>query len=92
MVSRQLQTLEGWIIGISTAPYLVIMFLIYWKFNREGATLLQTISYWGIFCTFLITQRIGIIIDRTDPLGGMAIRFVILIPIYIYALASKREE
>lgn len=67
------------------------MLLIYWRFNREGATLLQTLSYWGIVITFVITQRLGMIVERTDLVGGTAIRFLILVPIYFYAVVSKQE-
>ena len=84
--------MEIWIIGFSTAIYVVVMFFIYWRFNRDGASLVQMLAYWGIICTFLATQRIGMMIDRTDTLKGAAIRALVLFPIYFYIVASKGKE
>lgn len=68
------------------------MVVIYWRFNRDRASLLQTFSYWGIFLVFVVTQRLGMIIERTDFLLGTAIRFLILAPVCIFGAASRNGE
>jgi hypothetical protein len=81
-----------WVTAVLTVISGAVMFAIYWRFNREGASLLQTFSYWGIVLTFIATQRIGMLVDRSDPLAGLAVRLVTLVPIYIYAVVSRRAE
>ena len=90
-LAEQFQGWEGWVTGTGTVIMFAVMFAIYWRFNRDAASFLQTFSYYGIICTFLVTQRIGVLVDRTNPLAGTAIRLVILVPIYVYIVASGEE-
>jgi hypothetical protein len=90
-LAKHLEGMGAWVTGIGSVISFAIMFAIYWRFNRDSASLLQTISYWAIIGTFLITQRIGEVVDRTDSIGGTMIRLVIIVPIYIYIIASGKE-
>jgi hypothetical protein len=92
VISRQLQGPEGWVVGVASIAYFAVMVIIYWRFNRDQASVLQLLSYWGIFCTFVITQRFGMIVDRTNLLEGGAVRLLIVVPIVLYAIASTDRE
>ncbi len=83
---------EVWVIVPISAIFFILMFVFYRRFNSEGASLPETFSYWAILGTFLITQRIGMNLERTDVLAGTAVRSLIFVPIYIYAVASRATD
>ena len=76
----------------TSAIFLLLMFTFYRRFNAEGATPLETFSYWAIVLTFLVTQRLAMILDKTDLLAATGLRLLIFVPIYLYALASRTTE
>ena len=92
LLPGSLRDSETWITAFLTILAAALLFAIYWRFNRESASLLQTFCYWGIVVLFIATQRIGMLVDRNDPLAGLAVRLVTLVPIYVYSVVSRQRE
>jgi hypothetical protein len=76
----------GW---IATVGYLIVMIVTYWRFNRDRSSILQTASYWTVYVTLLLTQRFALAIEASDLLSGIAVRFMVVVPIYLYWVVSR---
>ncbi len=73
----------------ASAVYLIGMVAVYWRFNRDRSSLLQTASYWAVFVTLILTYRVALIIEATDFLAAMAVRLTVVVPVYLYWVASR---
>jgi hypothetical protein len=77
------------LVWTASAVYLIGMIAIYWRFNRDRASILQTVSYWAVFLTLILTYRVALILEATDVLAALGVRLTVVVPVYLYWVASR---